>query len=109
MVFATGVGRVCPTCGWPAGDCRCSVRLDEAVPSKVVAKLRLETKGRGGKSVTVVDGLPRNAPFLEALAREMKKACGTGGTVREAAVEIQGDVRDRLRALLAAKGYSVKG
>lgn len=109
VVYSTGAGRVCPACGWPAADCRCSARLDEAVPAKLVAKLRLETKGRGGKSVTVVDGLPRNAPFLEALARELKKACGTGGTVRETAVEIQGDVRERLRALLAAKGYSVKG
>ena len=109
MVYATGVGRICPTCGWPADGCRCSVRFDEAVPAKVVAKLRLETKGRGGKSVTVVDGLPRNGPFLEALARELKKACGTGGTARESAVEIQGDVRERLRTLLVARGWTVKG
>lgn len=109
VVYATGVGRICPTCGWPADGCRCSARLDEALPPKVVAKLRLETKGRGGKSVTVVDGLPRNGPFLEALARELKKACGTGGTARETAVEVQGDVRERLRTLLAAKGWTVKG
>jgi translation initiation factor 1 len=109
VVFSTGVGRVCATCGWPADDCRCSKKTEEPVPKKVVAKLRLETKGRGGKSVTVVDGLPRNEAFLEGLAKELKKACGTGGAVREGAVELQGDCRERLRTLLDARGYAVKG
>ena len=71
--------------------------------------LRLEKKGRGGKSVTVVANLPRNASFLGTLAAELKKACGTGGTAAEDAVEIQGDHRERLRPLLAAKGYTVRG
>lgn len=109
VVYSTEKGRVCATCGWPAADCRCSKALDEPVPAKVVAKLRLETKGRGGKSVTVVHDLPKNEPYLSALAAEMKKACGTGGAVRDGAVELQGDVRERLRALLSAKGMTVKG
>lgn len=109
VVFSTGVGRVCATCGWPADDCRCSKPVEEPVPKKVVAKLRLETKGRGGKSVTVVDGLPRNEAFLEGLAKELKKACGTGGAVREGSVKLQGDCRERLRPLLEARGYVVKG
>lgn len=71
--------------------------------------LRLEKKGRGGKSVTVVAGLPRNAAFLGALAAELKRACGTGGTAADEAVEIQGDQRERLRPLLAAKGWLVRG
>ncbi len=79
------------------------------MPAKVVAKLRLETRGRAGKSVTVVDGLPRNAAFLEGLAKELKTALGTGGTAKEGCVEIQGDHRDRLRALLSGKGFAVKG
>jgi translation initiation factor 1 len=79
------------------------------VPAKVTCALRLEKKGRGGKSVTVVANLPRNAPFLAALAAELKKACGTGGTAAEDAVEIQGDQRERLRPLLAAKGFTVRG
>ena len=79
------------------------------MPAKVTAKLRLESKGRGGKSVTVIDGLPDNAPFLEDLAKALKKACATGGTVRPGAVELAGDVRDRLRPLLAARGFAVKG
>ena len=108
-VYETGRGRLCPKCGWPADDCRCSSRGDEPVPAKVTCVLRLEKKGRGGKSVTVVANLPRNATFLAGLAAELKKACGTGGTATEDAVEIQGDQRERLRPLLAAKGYRVRG
>ncbi len=109
VVYSTDRGRVCPTCGWPAADGRCSTRLDEAVPARVTAKLRLESKGRGGKSVTVVDGLPRNAAFLEELLRALKRSLGTGGTVREGALELQGDRREAIRALLAARGFAVKG
>jgi translation initiation factor 1 len=108
-VYATGRGRLCRKCGWPVSDCRCSQRFDEAVPEKLVATLRLEKSGRGGKSVTVVDGLPRNEPLLEDLARELKRALGTGGAVREGTVEIQGDRREALRAKLQAKGWTVKG
>lgn len=108
-VYQTGRGRVCPKCGWPADDCRCSTSGEEAVPSRIACVLRIEKKGRGGKTVTVVAGLPRNAAFLSALASELKRACGTGGTAAEGAVEIQGDQRERLRPLLAAKGFSVRG
>jgi len=79
------------------------------VPSRIACVLRLEKKGRAGKSVTVVAGLPRNRAFLTALAAELKRACGTGGTAADAAVEIQGEQRERVRALLLAKGYTVKG
>jgi len=109
VVFSTGKGRLCGKCGWPADDCHCSRSLDEAVPAKITLKLRLETQGRGGKSVTVLDGLPRNAAFLEGLARELKRSCGTGGSAREATVELQGDQRERLRELLARKGWAVEG
>ncbi len=108
-VYETGRGRVCPKCGWPADDCHCSSRAEQPVPAKLACVLRLEKKGRGGKSVTVVAGLPRNQAFLGALAAELKRACGTGGTVAEEAVEIQGDQRERLRPLLAAKGWLVRG
>jgi translation initiation factor 1 len=110
-VYATGTGRLCPTCGWPADDCRCSSRFarDEAVPARVVAKLRMEKKGRGGKTVTVVFDLPRNQAFLKDLASELKRTCGTGGAVVEDTVEIQGDQRERIRAVLEKKGWTVKG
>lgn len=108
-VYSTATGRACPKCGWPAKSCRCSESLDQPVPEKIVAKLRLETKGRGGKAVTVVDGLPRNRDFLKGLAGELKRACGTGGTAAEESVEIQGDHRATIRPLLAGKGWTVKG
>jgi translation initiation factor 1 len=109
LVYSTEKGRLCPRCGWPASDCRCSERFDEAVPERIEAHLRLEKSGRAGKTVTVVANLPRNRPFLEALARELKRACGSGGTATESGVEIQGDHRAALRARLAARGWSVKG
>src|SRR5688500_12351331 len=85
IVDSTGIGKVCPGCGWPAKDCKCSSkrRVEEPVAGRVVAKLRLEKKGRGGKTVTVVYDLPDNSSFLRQLAQELKRACGTGGAVAE--------------------------
>ena len=79
------------------------------MPAKLTCSLRLEKKGRGGKSVTVVAGLPRNHAFLAALAADLRRACGTGGTATEDTVEVQGDQRERLRPLLRTKGYAVRG
>jgi translation initiation factor 1 len=113
LVYSTGLGRVCPGCGWPADNCRCSTRAaTQAVPARpgaIVAKLRMEKKGRGGKSVTVVAGLPHNAAFLAELCQELKRACGTGGTVSEGTIELQGDLRDRVREHLLKKAFVVKG
>jgi translation initiation factor 1 len=113
LVYSTDKGRVCPGCGWPVRDCRCSTRAAaEPVPSrsgKIVAKLRMEKKGRGGKTVTVVAGLPRNAAFLRELCQELKRACGTGGAVSEDTIELQGDLRDRIREYLLNKEFIVKG
>jgi translation initiation factor 1 len=110
-VYSTGAGRICPTCGWPLDDCHCSSALarDEPLPTRIVAKLRMEKTGRGGKTVTVIYDLPRNQPFLKALASELKRACGTGGAVVENTIEIQGDLRERIRAVLEKKGWTVKG
>ena len=76
LVYSTNAGRVCPGCGWPARDCKCSQKAaDESIPARIVAKLRMEKKGRAGKTVTVVDGLPQNAAFLKDLCQELKRAC----------------------------------
>ena len=109
LVYSTGKGSICSTCGWPQKECRCSLRAEELVPAKVTAKLRLETKGRAGKSVTIVDALPRNTAFLKDLSKALKSDLGTGGAVRDGAIEIQGDHRERLRTLLAERGFAVKG
>ena len=108
-VYSTGTGRVCPGCGWPSDNCKCSTVAEQPVPARVIAKLRMEKKGRGGKVVTVVYDLPRNTNFLKELSQELKKACGVGGAVADATVELQGDVRDRIRDLLTKKGFVVKG
>ena len=110
LVYSTQSGRVCPACGWPADNCQCSsASAREPAPDRVVAKLRLETKGRGGKSVTVVYDLPRNAEFLKSLCQDLKRACGVGGTASENSIELQGDQRGRIRPLLLEKRFVVKG
>ncbi len=109
LVYSTDKGRTCATCGWPAADCRCSKNANQPVPPRVTAKLRLESKGRSGKSVTVIEGLPDNEPFLEELSRALKRSCATGGTVRPGAIELAGDVRERVRPLLQTRGFIVKG
>ena len=89
------------------------------VPAKITARLGIEKRG-SGKIVTVIDGLPANREFLETLARELKKSCGSGGKVRglipgagpiprSPSVEIQGDQRERMREILQRKGWVVKG
>ncbi len=110
LFYSTDRGRVCPGCGWPERDCTCSTRrAADRVPDKIVAKLRLEKQGRGGKSVTVLYDLPNNAEFLKTLSQELKRACGTGGTVADNTVELSGDLRDRVRTLLRQKGWTVRG
>jgi translation initiation factor 1 len=112
LVYSTDSGRVCPKCGWPINNCQCSKTLaggKEAVPDRPVAKLRMEKKGRGGKTVTVIFGLPNNEEFLKMLCGELKRTCGCGGAVTEDGVELQGELRDRVRAHLQKKGFVVKG
>ena len=110
FVYSSGKGRICPKCGWPSEDCRCSTALaaDEPVPAKITVRLFVQNAGPG-KKITVIDGLPRNTEFLSALARELKRSCGTGGKAGEGTIELQGDQRERLEALLARKGWTVKG
>ena len=111
IVYSTGTGRICDGCGWPEHNCTCSSRIgpEQSLPTRIVAKLRVENKGRGGKTVTLVYGLPRNTTFIKELTQELKRACGTGGTAVEDGVELQGDLRDRVRDVLQKKGFLVKG
>ena len=111
LVYSTDSSRRCMTYGWPEKECHCSSSLSaplEPVPPKITAKLRLENRS-SGKNVTVIDGLPGNPVFLESLAKELKRSCGTGGRAGESFVELQGDQKERLRDLLAKKGWTVKG
>lgn len=109
LVYSTDpqANQRCPTCRELLAACTCAA--PEAVPNNLTVKLRIEKGGRGGKTVTVLFDLPRNAGFLRELTAKLKKACGTGGTAKESTVELQGDCRERLRQLLPAMGYKVKG
>jgi translation initiation factor 1 len=83
--------------------------MDQTVPDRITARLRIEKAGRRGKTVTVVESLPRNRGFLKEIASELKRVCGSGGKAGQTHIEIQGDHRETLRELLRSKGWIVKG
>ncbi|WP_045860625.1 stress response translation initiation inhibitor YciH [Teredinibacter purpureus] len=77
-------------------------------PTDGIIRIRRETKGRKGKGVTTLAGFPLDDKSLKVLAKTLKQHCGTGGTVKEGVIEIQGDYRERLQSYLTDKGYTVK-
>jgi translation initiation factor 1 len=111
LVYSTGAGRVCPECGRPIAGCRCK-RSKPAVPvapsGDGIVRVGRETKGRKGKGVTVITGVPLAGDALDELATRLKKRCGSGGTVDGGVIEIQGDHRDTLVAELGKLGFTVK-
>jgi translation initiation factor 1 len=107
LVFSSETGRACSLCGKPITGCICKKASDQ-VKGDGVVRVRRESKGRGGKTVTVVTGLPLAVDALKLLAGELKKRCGTGGTVTEGNIEIQGDFADLLVAELTKRGYQAK-
>ncbi|MEN6448094.1 MAG: translation initiation factor Sui1 [Syntrophaceae bacterium] len=106
-VYSTEHGRMCAKCGLPAVRCECRLKKPD---SKGEGHVRVgrETKGRRGKGVTLITGIPLDDDGLRALAKELKQRCGTGGTVKGGVIEIQGDHRDLIVAELKGRGYSVK-
>lgn len=107
LVYSTDSGRICPDCRQPQAACICKQRVAPPAGDGVVRVLR-ETKGRGGKAVTVVRGLPLAPDALAALGKRLRTACGSGGTAKDGVLEIQGDHVERVMALLAADGHKVK-
>ena len=110
LVYATELGRTCPVCRQAIAACACAAALAARARTggDGIARIRRETGGRGGKTVTVVTGLNLDDAALVALSKRLKAACGTGGTVRDGALELQGDHRDQLAALLAREGFASK-
>jgi len=108
IVYSTGIGRRCPGCQRPIAECVCS--RDRSARRQAAGPVRVgrETKGRKGKGVTVITGLPLDAAGLTELAGRLKRRCGSGGTVRDGVIEVQGDHRDVIVTELAALGYEVK-
>ena len=114
LVYSTdpAQNKQCPKCKELVSECLCVLEA-EVKSYNFVAVLRIEKAGRGGKTVTVIDQVPKNEIFLRELTSELKKKCGTGGTYstagKEGLIEIQGDKRDTIRDLLSKKGIRVKG
>lgn len=109
IVYRTGVGRICPGCRRPLAQCACKdARGRPARPGTGTVRVSRATQGRGGKAVSVITGLPLGDAELATLAAELKKRCGTGGTVRAGVIEIQGEHRDTLVAELVKRGYEAR-
>ena len=106
-VYSTEHGALCSTCGKSKASCVC--RKQRAVPAgDGIVRVQRETKGRKGKGVTVITGLGLEPDGLRTLAKHLKQQCGTGGTVKNGTIEIQGDHRDTVVNTLSAQGYTVK-
>ncbi len=106
-VYSCEAGRLCPQCGKAIKQCSC--KSNRSVPKgDGVVRLQRETKGRKGKGVTLITGVPLAGEELKALAKALKQKCGTGGTIRDGVIEIQGDHRDLLLTELQQRGWTVK-
>jgi translation initiation factor 1 len=107
LVYSTDSGRMCPSCRLALTECVCKATAAKPVGDGNVRVSR-ETKGRAGKGVTVVKGLPLDALALAALGKQFRTACGSGGTAKDGKLEIQGDHVERVVELLKGQGFSVK-
>ncbi len=105
-VYSTGVGRLCPACGQAALQCKCKKHTSPPSGDGIV-RVRLEVKGRHGKSVTAISGVTLVGEALRQLTGELKRKCGAGGALKAGVIEIQGDHRDRVIAELQQAGFQV--
>ena len=110
LVYSTEHGDICPECRHAVAECRCAELAEQERVATLdgIVRIRRETSGRKGKGVTTISGLPLPHTELRALAKTLKKLCGTGGSVQAGIIEIQGDHRERLQRELERRGYSVK-
>lgn len=106
LVYSTESGTMCPGCNKRQKKCVC--RQEQAIPKDGIVRLMRETKGRKAKGVTLINGLPLAPVELKEFAKLLKRKCGSGGSVKNGVVEIQGDHRDMLEKELTALGYTVK-
>ena len=107
LVYATECGRMCPACRKPFAHCTCRAAAPGPAGDGVVRVSR-ETKGRGGKGVTLIKGVPLDAEALARLGKQLRSTCGTGGTVKDGVIELQGDHTERVVDLLKPRGWQVK-
>lgn len=109
-VYSTESGRLCPGCGCAQNVCQCKQSKQTKVNARSDGIIRVsrETKGRKGKGVTLISGFQGSEDELKALGKRLKQLCGTGGTVKNGVIEIQGDVRNKIVEVLKQEGRQVK-
>ncbi len=107
-VYSTEHGRMCPECENPVKECSCKQASDAIPEGDGIVRVSRSTQGRKGKCVTLVTGVPLAADDLRKLAKKLKQRCGTGGTLKDGVIEIQGDHRDLLVAELEKAGYTAR-
>lgn len=106
LVYSTETGRMCPDCRNAVADCTCTAKAAPVGDGNV--RVTLQTKGRGGKAVTLVKGLALGADELTALGKQLRAACGSGGTVKDGVLEVQGDHCGLVMAELSKRGFKPK-
>jgi len=108
LVYSTEGGRMCPQCRQPVPSCACAAQRAASPVAGGPVRVSRESKGRGGKTVTLVRGLPLAAAELEALGKRLRSHCGSGGTAKDGVLEVQGDHCERVLAWLLANGHAAK-
>lgn len=111
LVYSTEKGRMCPQCNQPTDTCQCKAqRSQEAIDRTEdgIVRIKRQTQGRGGKVVTTISGIALPPEELKQLAKKLKQLCGSGGTISDGIIEIQGDHREPLKAALEKLGHNVK-
>ncbi len=109
LVYSTSVGAICPGCAQPVDNCVCrKIKKAAVLNTGGVVRLRYETKGRKGKGMTLITGLPLSESGLLDLAKQLKQRLGTGGSVKDYVIELQGDHREQAAQELSRMGYLVK-
>ena len=106
-VYSTGSDRICADCFMPETDCICE-KSDRRAAVKGTAEIRREIKGRRGKTVTTISGLALDDPSLTELASQLKRCCGTGGSIKNRIILIQGDRVEQVRSFLRDRGFQVR-
>jgi len=111
LVYSTEVGQICSECQKPVSICICKKKKPKDIlqtKQDGIIRIRRELKGRKGKTVTVIYGFQFDRSNLKTLAKQLKQQCGTGGSVKDDMIIIQGDHREKLMKLLKDQGHMVK-
>ena len=108
LVYSTDSGRMCPVCRQSLAECGCAAQERTAQRGDGTVRVNRETKGRGGKAVTLVRGLALDDAALAVLGKRLRSACGAGGTVKDGVLEVQGDHVERVLGWLQQEGISAK-